>query len=135
MLSGKYEEDFETILTAENASTEANTTDSPNLTQDCDSNDIARPRDEDGCSEGAQSDCDESAGSESERGEEEDDTLTVSFQDISTLRRSLEQDEMIRESLASERNNNKTNVSLFVYTMLTISLAFACLSRHWDDFV
>lgn len=37
--------------------------------------------------------------------------MTVSFQDISTLRRSLEQDEMIRESLVSERSNNTSNVS------------------------
>lgn len=32
--------------------------------------------------------------------EDEDDTLTISFNDIGTLRRSLERDEIIRESLA-----------------------------------
>ena len=100
MLSGKYEDDFEATLTADNASSAANE---------------ARPGDEAG------SDCDESAVSESE-GEEDDDALSVSFQDISTLRRSLEQDEIIRESLASVRKNNTASVSLFVYIHIALVL-------------
>lgn len=109
IFSGKYEDDFENTLTTENLTStdgpaeDGATTDSPNLTQDGDSNDIAAHH-----SEGVQSDFDESAGSE---GEGEEDTLTVSFQDISTLRRSLELDHMIRESLASERSNSTSNVS------------------------
>ena len=104
IFSGKYEDDFENTLTTENlTSTDVPakggaTSDSPNLAQDGDSNDIAGRH-----SDGGQSDFDESAESEGEGGE---DTLTVSFQDISTLRRSLELDHMIRESLASESTSN-----------------------------
>ena len=43
---------------------------------------------------------------ESNHSEGEDDTLTVSFEDIGALRRSLERDGLIRESLASTRNSN-----------------------------
>lgn len=113
IFSGKYEDDFESTLTAENtASTDGPAegdavTNSSNSALDVDS---TRPGDEGSCSEGAESDFDESAGSVS-GGEGEEDTLTVSFHDISTLRRSLEQDLMIRESLASERNSNTADVS------------------------
>ena len=104
IFSGKYEDDFENTLTTENLASadgpaeDGTTSDSPNLAQDGDSNNIAARR-----SDEAQSDFDESAESEGEGGE---DTLTVSFQDISTLRRSLELDHMIRESLASETTSN-----------------------------
>ena len=47
----------------------------------------------------------------SELSGEDGDTLTVSFDDISSLRRSLERDEVIRESLASDRSNMTTHVS------------------------
>ena len=110
MLSGKYEDDFESTLTAETTTTGETeghaVTNTSSQAQDDDSNDAARPVSKAGCSEGAQSDYDELSG----EGEEED-TLTVSFQDIGTLRRSLEEDEMIRESLASDRSNITTSVS------------------------
>ena len=104
IFSGKYEDDFENTLTTENLTStdgpaeDGATSDSPNLAQDGDSSDVAAC-----CSDGGQSDFDESAESEEEGGE---DTLTVSFQDISTLRRSLELDHMIRESLASESTSS-----------------------------
>ena len=118
IFSGKYEDDFESTLSPENTiSTDGptegdNAADSANLAQnhgDSNDADTCRSGDETACSEGARSDFDESAGSGGE-GEEEDDTLTLSFQDISALRRSLEQDKMIRESLANERNNTTSNV-------------------------
>jgi hypothetical protein len=120
IFSGKYEDDFESTLTTENVTSTdgraegAATTDSLKLVQDADgdSNDVAR--DDARCSEGVQSDFDES------EGEDGEDTLTVSFQDISTLRRSLELDHMIRESLASERSNNVSGKpSVYTYTMHT----------------
>ena len=40
----------------------------------------------------------------------DEDTLTVSFEDIGVLRRSLERDEFIRESLASTRTLPRENV-------------------------
>lgn len=96
MLSGKYDDDFESTFTAE-------TEDAGALSQSQDvPTDVAGPG-EDEPNEGNQSDCESSGG--------EEDALTVSFEDIGALRRSLEQDETIKESLASARSNVSIDVS------------------------
>ena len=121
IFSGKYEDDFENTLTTENLTStctyvpaeDGAASNSPNSAQDGDSNDIAAHR-----SDGDQSDFDESAESEGEGGE---DTLTVSFQDISTLRRSLELDHMIRESLVSESTSNVSEELVYSQSFDAIS--------------
>ena len=101
MLSGKYEEDFESTLTgdAEDASTIKNQSNEQAIlageairtgTTGTSVKEMNHGGDE--STEERQSSC--------ETSEDEDNTLTVSFNDIGTLRRSLERDEIIRGNLA-----------------------------------
>ena len=105
MLSGKYEDDFEGTLTAESAD--------PTATGTSTTGGVADGGGEvDGPNEEEEEEGDGESGSEPS--EEDNDTLTVSFDDISTLRRSLERDEVIRESLQAselERSNTSSHVS------------------------
>ena len=121
MLSGKYEDDFESTITAETAESITTCDGTTNNMMrpdkdDDDSNSKDGPVNEaSSTTEGAKS----SDGDESSGGEE--DTLTLSFQDIGALRRSLEKDEMIRESLASNSNDITTNVSTKSYAFVLVS--------------
>lgn len=92
MLSGKYDDDFESTLT----DATVDQFDGQTTSSDTANAATCRPVPEE-----RESDSAESTDAESEETEGGDDTLTVSFDDIGVLRRSLERDEMIRESLAS----------------------------------
>lgn len=95
MLSGKYEDDFDNTITA------AETGDVLVQSQSQESQDSLAATEERATESGG-SFVEELSNSDS-AGAKEQDTLTVSFEDIGTLRRSLERDEVIRESLASNQ--------------------------------
>ena len=121
MLSGKYEDDFESTITVtetdvasskiEVASSKIEVASSKTEMASGDETaanetaDVVREERDNECSgpfEDGLSYCEHSFGDE--------DTLTVSFEDIGVLRRSLERDEFIRESLASTRTLPRENV-------------------------
>lgn len=103
MLSGKYEDDFDNTITA------AETGDVPVQSQSQESQDSLAATEERATESGG-SFVEELSNSDS-AGAKEQDTLTVSFEDIGTLRRSLERDEVIRESLAS----NQVTAQVYMY--------------------
>lgn len=94
MLSGKYDDDFESTLTTEQGN--------PLSTDQLQSTDKS-PSVEDKAVTLEEGRCGSPA---------EDDTLTLSFEDIGRLRRSLEGDDVIRESIATRQSNMTTEVGV-----------------------
>lgn len=100
MLSGKYEDDFESTLAGdtENAAAINQSHEQAISTDEATTIDVVGQSVKE-MSHGGNESMEEGQ-ADYEASEDEDNTLTVSFNDIGSLRRSLERDEMIRESLA-----------------------------------